>query len=149
MQVNLDVDIHSYNIRAYQPGAIALTIPYAPEDARPGGQKPRPLGVETIHGSFIVSPRHLLRDWPPTNIDNLLAQHIEAIIELQPELVLLGTGQQLIFPDQQVLADLHRQRIGVEIMDTAAACRTYNILMTEGRFVVAGMINPIETPVKT
>ena len=147
MQVNLDTDIYSYTIRAYQPGAIALTIPYSPEQARqgkPGGQLPRPLGIETINGSFIVSPRHLLRDWPPTNIDNLLAQHLEAIIELQPELVLLGTGPQLKFPDQQILAGLHRQRIGVEIMDTAAACRTYNILMAEGRFVVAGMINPIE-----
>lgn len=146
MQVNLDSDIHSYTIRAYQPGAISLTMPYSPGHALPDGhaeQTPRPLAVETVNGSFIVSPRHLLRDWAPMDIDSLLADHLSAIIELQPELVLLGTGPQLKFPAHSILADLHKQRIGVEIMDTAAACRTYNILMAEGRFVVAGLINPV------
>jgi uncharacterized protein len=147
MQVNLDSDIHSYTIRAYQPGEIALTIPPARDampQTLPDERTPRPLEVETISGSFVVSPRHLLRDWAPTAIDELQAEHLEVIIELQPELVLLGTGAQLTFPDQQILVDLHRQRIGVEVMDTAAACRTYNILMTEGRFVVAGLMNPTD-----
>jgi len=146
MQVNLDSDIHSYTIRAYEPGAISLTVPYSPDNVLQDNateRTPRPLGVETVSGSFIVSPRHLLRDWAPTDIDNLLADHLSAIIELQPELVLLGTGPQLKFPAHSTLADIHRQRIGVEIMDTAAACRTYNILMAEGRFVVAGLINPV------
>lgn len=145
MQVNLDTDIHSYTIRAYQPGAISLTVPHSSEGAllaEPTARTPRPLGVETVNGSFILSPRHLLRDWTPTNIDSLLADHLIAIIELQPELVLLGTGPQLKFPAHSILAELHQQRIGVEVMDTAAACRTYNILMAEGRFVVAGLINP-------
>ncbi len=145
MQVNLDSDIHSYTIRAYQPGEIALMVPYSAEQTpqeNTGAQRPRPLAVETIKGSFVLSPRHLLRDWPPIDIDSLQAQHLEAIIELQPELVLLGTGPQLTFPDQKILMGLHQQRIGVEVMDTAAACRTYNILMAEGRFVVAGLINP-------
>ncbi len=147
MQVNLDRDIHSYTIRACEPGLISLTVPYTAENTpqpSPGEQASRPLGVETISGSFIVSPRHLLRHWPPASISDLQAEHFEAIIELQPELVLLGTGTQLTFPPPQLLATLHRQRIGVEIMDTAAACRTYNILMAEGRFVVAGLMNPVE-----
>ena len=145
MQVNLDSDIHSYTIRAYEPGAISLTVPYSPESALPSEsteRTPRPLGVETVKGSFILSPKHLLRDWEPANIESLLADHISDIIELKPELVLLGTGTQLKFPAHSILAEIHRQRIGVEIMDTAAACRTYNILMAEGRFVVAGLINP-------
>ena len=146
MQVNLDSDIYSYTIRAYQPGAIALTIPPT-RDTMPqtlaDERTPRPLEVETISGSFVVSPRHLLRNWAPSVIDELQAEHIEAIIELQPELVILGTGPQLTFPKQHILAGLHSARIGVEIMDTAAACRTYNILMTEGRFVVAGLLNPL------
>ncbi len=145
MQVNIDSDIYSYTIRAYQAGEIALTVPYSAENNRPqmpGEQAPRPLEVETVTGSFIVSPRHLLRDWAPTHIDNLQAEHLNAILELQPELVLLGTGARLTFPAPQLLASLHRQRIGVEVMDTAAACRTYNILMGEGRFVVAGLMNP-------
>ncbi len=75
-------------------------------------------------------------------IEALLSEHLETLIELQPEIVLLGTGQKLQFPESKILAKLHNQQLGVEIMDTAAACRTYNILMMEGRFVVAGMINP-------
>jgi len=148
MQVNIDSDIYSYTIRAYEPGAISLTMPFSAENNRPqmpGEQSPRPLAMEIISGSFIVSPRHLLRDWTPTHVDNLQAEHLEAIIELKPELVLLGTGPRLTFPNQQLLAELHRQRIGVEVMDTAAACRTYNILMTEGRLVVAGLMNPPAT----
>lgn len=145
MQVNLDTDIHSYTIRAYEPGAISLTVPYSPETTPPSEsteRTPRPLGVETVNGSFILSPRHLLREWAPVDIDSLLADHITEIIELKPELILLGTGAQLKFPAHSILAEIHQQRIGVEIMDTAAACRTYNILMAEGRFVVAGLINP-------
>ena len=147
MQVNIESDIYSYTIRAYEPGAIALTMPYSAENNRPhapGEQSPRPLNMETIRGSFIVSPRHLLRDWAPTHIDELQAEHIEAILELKPELVLLGTGPRLTFPALQIMSALHQQRIGVEVMDTAAACRTYNILMGEGRFVVAGLMNPTE-----
>lgn len=145
MQVNQDNDIHSYTIRAYTPGSIALTVPYSLDGTlseNAAGQTPRPLEMETVAGSFIISPRHLLRDWAPTSIDQLQAEHLQALVELEPELVLLGTGPQLCFPDHSILATLHRQRIGVEVMDTAAACRTYNILMTEGRFVVAGLINP-------
>jgi uncharacterized protein len=145
MQVNIDSDIHSHTIRAYEPGAISLTLPFTAETAptpQPGQQAPRPLEVVTLDSSFIVSPRHLLRDWPPAHVDELQAEHLDAIIELQPELVLLGTGPRLSFPSPKLLAELHRQRIGIEVMDTAAACRTYNILMTEGRFVVAGLMNP-------
>jgi uncharacterized protein len=147
MQVNIESDIYSYTIRAYEPGAISLTIPYSAENNRPqipGEQSPRPLNMETINGSFVLSPRHLLRDWVPASIDDLQAEHLEAILELQPELVLLGTGPRLTFPAPQILSALHRQRVGVEVMDTAAACRTYNILMGEGRFVVAGLMNPTE-----
>lgn len=146
MQVNLDSDIHSYTIRAYEPGAISVTVPYSPETAistESTERTPRPLGMETVNGSFILSPRHLLRNWAPSNIENLLADHLSEVIELKPELVLLGTGVQLTFPAHSILAEIHQQGIGVEIMDTAAACRTYNILMAEGRFVVAGLINPV------
>lgn len=139
MQVNLDSDIHSYGIRAYHPGAIAISLPRtaAGKDDNSG-----PVGMETIAGSFILSPRHLIRDWAPATVEDLLSEHLEALLALQPELILLGTGPRLQFPDSGLLAAIHQQQIGVEVMDTAAACRTYNILMTEGRFVVAGLINP-------
>ena len=136
MQVNLDIDLNSHSIRAYQPGEITVTLP--PLD---NSETAQPVGVEILTDSFIISPRQLIRGWPPLTIEALLAEHLETLIELQPEVVLLGTGHNLQFPESQVLAQLHNQQLGVEIMDTAAACRTYNILMMEGRFVVAGMIN--------
>ena len=145
MQVNLDSDIHSYAIRAYEPGVIAVMVPYLPENAvqsGPTGQAPRPLEVESINGSFIISPRHLLKNWSPADINSLEEEHLDTIVDLQPELILIGTGPQLTFPDPKTMMRIHKQRIGVEVMDTAAACRTFNILMAEGRFVVAGMINP-------
>lgn len=137
MQVNLDSDLSSHSIRAYQPGEIIVTLP--PSNDSDAAQ---PVGVETLTSSIVISPRHLIRDWPPMSIDTLEEEHLETLITLQPEVVLLGTGQKLQFPETSVLAQLHNQQLGVEIMDTAAACRTYNILMTEGRFVVAGLINP-------
>lgn len=137
MQVNLDSDLSSHSIRAYQPGEIIVTLPPTTDS-----ETAQPVGVETLTGSFVISPRHLIRDWPPMTIETLLSEHLETLIELQPEVVLLGTGQKLQFPESGILAELHNQQLGVEIMDTAAACRTYNILMMEGRFVVAGLLNP-------
>lgn len=136
MQVNLDINLNSHSIRAYQPGEITVTLP-PPENS----ETAQPVGVETLSSSFIISPRHLIQNWPPLTIESLLAEHLESLVELQPEIVILGTGHKLQFPETKILAQLHNQQLGVEIMDTAAACRTYNILMMEGRFVVAGMIN--------
>jgi len=137
MQVNLDIDLNSHSIRAYQPGEITITLP-PPENS----ETAQPVRIETLSSSFIISPRDLIRDWPPLTVESLLAEHLEPLIELQPEIVLLGTGHKLQFPETKILAQLHNQQLGVEIMDTAAACRTYNILMMEGRYVVAGLINP-------
>lgn len=96
---------------------------------------------ETVYtASLVLSPRSLLEAWPPAHIDSLEAAHIKPILALEPELVLLGTGNTLVFPDTAVLRELIAAGIGYEIMDTAAACRTYNILMSEGRGVVAGLI---------
>jgi len=135
--VNLDSDLSSHSIRAYQPGEITITLPPLNDS-----DSAQPVEVETLTSSIIISPKHLIRDWPPVNIETLLEEHLETLIALQPEVVLLGTGQKLQFPETKILAELHNRQLGVEIMDTAAACRTYNILMMEGRFVVAGLINP-------
>ena len=147
MQVNLDHDLSSHTIRSYSLGAITVTIPSTLSGRNTlsdqnGAEAPGPVELEIIQGSLIISPRHLIRDWPPAEVDSLQEEHLDALVELQPELVLLGTGSRLQFPEAGILASLHNQQIGVEVMDTAAACRTYNILMTEGRFVVAGLINP-------
>jgi uncharacterized protein len=90
--------------------------------------------------SFIISLEELIEDWTPAHIDELCSQHMQPLLDLQPELVLIGTGETLKFPAMEHYACLIQQNIGVEIMDSAAACRTYNILLGEGRKVAAGII---------
>lgn len=92
--------------------------------------------------SLVVNAERLVTDWPVESLDALRADHLAAIVELKPEVVLLGTGRAFTFPEPGLLAPLHAAKIGVEIMDTPAACRTYNILLGEGRNVVAALIVP-------
>jgi uncharacterized protein len=89
--------------------------------------------------SFILSPMELVDDWQPQNLDALKIEHFEAFYTMKPEVILLGTGIKQIFPDREILKYLVQNRIGYEIMDTQAASRTFNIIMAEGRTVVAGM----------
>jgi len=93
-----------------------------------------------VHASLLVSPERLVTDWPADSIDALTADHLAAIVAMQPEIVLLGTGRAFRFPEPAKLAPLYNAGIGVEVMDTPAACRTYNILMGEGRNVVAALV---------
>ena len=90
--------------------------------------------------SLVVSGNRLEDNWPVASIDALTSAHFEAIAKMAPELVLLGSGRAFAFPDPAVLAPLNDARIGVEVMDTQAACRTYNILLGEGRNVLAALI---------
>ncbi|MSQ69783.1 MAG: hypothetical protein EXR27_00660 [Betaproteobacteria bacterium] len=90
--------------------------------------------------SLIVLPDRLLDDWAATDFDALAAEHWLPLLELSPEVVLLGTGNLLRFPRPVVLRPLIDAGIGVEVMDVRAACRTYNILMSENRKVAAGLL---------
>jgi uncharacterized protein len=90
--------------------------------------------------SLVVSGDRLVTDWPARALEDLKPDHLAAIIELRPEIVLLGTGATFQFPEPALLAPLYKAGIGVEVMDTPAACRTYNILLGEGRNVVAALI---------
>jgi len=92
------------------------------------------------HASLVVSAERVLTDWPAESIESLTADHLAAIVEMHPEIVLLGTGAAFRFPEPAMLAPLYKAGIGVEVMDTPAACRTYNILMGEGRNVVAALV---------
>lgn len=93
------------------------------------------------HGtSLVVTPSHPPTPWPVDGFDQLTAHHFAELVKLGPELVLLGTGSLQRFPHPSLYADLIRAGIGIEIMTTAAACRTYNILASEGRMVVAALI---------
>jgi uncharacterized protein len=90
--------------------------------------------------SLILTPHRLLGNWPATTFETLEATHLQSVIDLAPEVLLLGTGARLRFPPAICLKLLAEAGIGFEVMDTAAACRTYNILMSEGRNVAAALI---------
>ncbi len=78
--------------------------------------------------------------WPVPDFSALEAGHFAALAALQPELVIFGSGGRLRFPPASALRTLIERRIGIETMDSAAACRTYNVLLAEGRSVVAALL---------
>ena len=90
--------------------------------------------------SLVVTPERLIEDWPAVDFDHLSAQHFEFLLALKPEILLLGTGAALRFPPPQLSSCLNAARVGLEVMDNPAVCRTYNILTAEGRNVVAAML---------
>ncbi len=90
--------------------------------------------------SLIVSHDRLLTDWAPRRIEDLCAAHLEPVLELGPEILLLGTGERQRFPDPITFLSLIDSGIGYEVMDNAAACRTYNVLLAEQRPVTLALI---------
>ncbi len=97
-------------------------------------------------GSIIVSANRLITDWPVTTVGEITADHIGQILDLEPEIVLLGTGQRQIFLEPELLMHFYEQPVGVEIMSTRAACATFNILVSESRNVVAALVQVARSP---
>ena len=90
--------------------------------------------------SFIIMPDRVVEDWPVRSIETLDAAAVDAVLALDPEVVLLGSGVRQVFPARASLLPLLRRGIGVEVMDNNAASRTYNLLASEGRRVAAAFI---------
>ncbi len=101
-------------------------------------------GVEinliSFSNSLIVLPEIPPAPWPVTSFEALTIEHFEQINAISPDVVILGTGARQRFVHPRLTAPLTARRIGVECMDNQAACRTYNILMTEGRKVALALI---------
>src|ERR1700754_3009440 len=97
------------------------------------------IGEHSIRSSCIVMADKLITSWPPTTLDELAVNHLELIFEMQPELVLLGTGPRQRFAAAPIRAAFAAQKIGLEAMDLGAACRTFNILVQEDRRVAAAL----------
>jgi len=95
---------------------------------------------QRYENAVVVAADALHQPWSIQSFEELTAEHFKFLLTLEPEIVILGTGARQRFPHPELLRDLTAARIGVEVMDTAAACRTYNILMTEGRKVVAAVL---------
>jgi uncharacterized protein len=109
------------HIRAYERGRITI-------------------GDRQYAHSLILCPGQTATAWRPRCADDLLHEDFDALVALQPDVVLLGTGSQLCFPPPGLTVRLLQLGVGVEVMDTAAACRTYNILLAEQRRVVAALL---------
>ncbi|MBX3618145.1 Mth938-like domain-containing protein [Nitrosomonas sp.] len=90
--------------------------------------------------NLIVLPDHLIEDWPVVSIAELEFHHFDPLVTFMPEIILLGTGSKHIFPKQSLLSQVTKLGIGIEIMDSYAACRTFNILAEEGRQIAAALL---------
>ncbi|MDQ6648040.1 MAG: Mth938-like domain-containing protein [Pseudomonadota bacterium] len=100
------------------------------------------LADRELDHSFLLTIDQVIEHWPVDSARQLDENHVEALLSMQPELVLLGTGSQQTFPAAAFMAGFLRKGVGIEVMDNAAAARTYNLLAGEGRRVVAGFILP-------
>lgn len=120
MKLHFDSLSARYSIQSYDTGVITIN-------------------ERAYTKNLILSPNYL-SDWEVESFDHLTTAHFERLLALKPELVILGTGDTLRFPAPALTAPLLNANIGVEVMNLAAACRTYNILVGEDRSVVAGML---------
>jgi len=98
------------------------------------------LGVVEYRESLLVTPERIVTGWALGGFDQLSEADFEALAALAPEVALLGTGASLRFPHPRLTRALVEAGIGLEVMDTPAACRTFNILAAEGRKVAAAIL---------
>ena len=120
MNISIDSPDAAHFVKSYTPGLITLN------------------SGEFDHSLLIYDEQVIA--WQPQKINELDANAIAELLALQPNMVILGTGSQQVFPSHDLLAPLYDKHIGLEIMTTEAACRTYNILADEGRDVLAALI---------
>lgn len=119
--LTLDNNQAKFQIRSYQPGELKIN--------------------DTIYTqSVIVSPTQLISDWQPQSIESLSAQSLARLVDLKPDIVLIGTGEKMVLIKPDIYGELINRGIGVEVMDTSAACRTFNALTSENRDVVAALV---------
>jgi uncharacterized protein len=112
-------------------GSALLVRSYAPGEVR--------VADKVLQRSCLISAQRLVEDWRPQTLDELTEADFQAVFELQPEIVVLGTGARQRFPEPRLLAAILARGIGCEVMDTGAACRTYNVLVSEARRAVAAL----------
>jgi uncharacterized protein len=121
--VQLTRDIAAANlIHAYEPGRVRI-------------------GERWLSGNLIVAPERLIEDWGARAPAEVTVADLEPALAMQPEILLLGTGETLVWPEADLMSALAARGIGLEIMSTPAACRTFNVLVHERRRVAAALLN--------
>ncbi len=122
MKIEIDQQSsHPHRINAYQQGSIHV-------------------GTECFAASLIVTPSLILRNWPPQTFTEIVAPHFDPVLAIKPDLILFGTGRKQLFPPPDIYQAIAAHNIGFEVMDTGAACRSYNLLLEEGRHVAAALL---------
>lgn len=121
MQLTLDQPGHDYTLRSAD-GRSALV-----NDRR-------------LESSFVLAPDRLIEHWPVGDAKSLEPAQLETLLALQPEVILLGTGERQVFPSAATMAACLSRGVGLEVMTNPAAARTFNVLAAEERRVVAGFI---------
>ncbi|MGE0384584.1 MAG: Mth938-like domain-containing protein [Gammaproteobacteria bacterium] len=122
MKFQLDAGTGRYGITGYGPEGVRVND-------------------RVYRSSVIVMPDRLVVDWPPRSVPDLTRAHMDAIAALEPDVVLLGTGQTLKFPEPSLLVALQGNGVGIECMDTGAACRVFAVLAAEGRRVACAILS--------
>lgn len=124
MQLTLERTGDANRIRAYDIGSVTVN--------------------ESVYcGVTVVTPDRIIEDWLPVAVHALEIEHMRQLIALDAEILLLGTGRRQQFPEPRMLGEVMHAGVGIEVMTTEAACRTYNVLLAEGRRVAAALF-PIE-----
>lgn len=90
--------------------------------------------------SFIISPNEIISPWPAPPIDTWDTEQLTFLLQLKPEVILIGQASSVMRPSYAVMAYLSKQQIGLECMSIGAACRTFNVLLSEYRHVVLGIL---------
>jgi len=115
MEITEDINDSQYQIRGYQPGEVTIN-------------------EKTYHTSLILTPNQLITPWPPKTLDELTEAHLKQVLDLNADIILLGTGNKF-------LLSLKYSQL-FDCMDTGAACRTFIALSSEGRNVAAALLIP-------
>ncbi|MGI9220178.1 MAG: Mth938-like domain-containing protein [Woeseiaceae bacterium] len=95
------------------------------------------IGDQTLGEVIALTPDGVFEDWPAVPVSDLSAEALHSLLDLQPELIVVGTGSQQVLPDRELMFAMARSGVGLELMDTPAAARTFNVLIGEGRSVAA------------
>jgi uncharacterized protein len=122
MQLTRETNAPNF-IRAYEQGRLRI-------------------GERWIAGHVIVASDTVIEQWAPADPGALTVTDLEPALALAPTILLIGTGTERVLPDVTLMAALASRAVGLEIMTTAAACRTFNVLLQEERRVAAALLNP-------
>ena len=121
MKFALDPLEHGYTVKAYEPGWIQIN-------------------KEKYHASILLMPGLLVPDWSVREAGQITSRHLLDLARYEPQVLLLGTGKRQEMLRPEVFAPIMELGIGFEVMTTGAACRTYNVLLSEDRRVLAALI---------